>query len=137
MLGLSLDEAKGNKLFNQLFDENQYEKVGDQSYYTNRKEGIGVVFNRDDILTAFHLHSGGKQGYSKYSGDLPENIQFGLDRNSIVRNFEDIRFDQGGGEVLPILGATNKWIKFYFENSTLHLEFNSENRLVMVTIEKG
>ena len=57
-LGKSIDVLKNNEIINPYLDTEETEEIGDRFYVTNRKKGVGFVFDEFKNLIAIHFHSG-------------------------------------------------------------------------------
>lgn len=137
-LGKSIDVLKKNEIINPYLDTQENEEIGDRFYVTNRKRGAGFVFDEFKNLIAIHFHSGidgaKKNSYSSFTGLLPYDIKFEDSIDTAHKKIGLKEFDSGGGEMLPILGLSNKWRKYNHSNFYLTLEFNKEGALVLITL---
>lgn len=133
LLGIDLRNSSSNQLFKTFFNEETSETISSDTYFTNKKEGIGVVFEDQKQLENIHLYIN-KEGYNAFSGTLPMGIKHNDKLDKIVSRIGNIKHESGGGETLPILGKTNRWLKYYFENCFLHFEVNDDNELILMTL---
>lgn len=137
LLGNSMIDLRNNKIFLEYFENIETESINDDYYLTNEKKGIGIVFNSNKILENIHLYSGNKDGINKFSSSLPAGLHF-RDNIKVVENKIELkRFESGGGEILPIIGKTNYWRKYHYDNCYLHIETNNKNTLELITIGKN
>ncbi len=134
LLGESLEEVKRKVVCKQPFTGYRQTKITENHYLTCEERGIGFVFNKDYFLDAVHLFSGTRDGISRFNGELPLQLHFDDPINHIESKIMHQKFDSGRGEELPFLGRTNPWRKYYFENCSLHLEFNSSQTIELITL---
>jgi hypothetical protein len=137
-LGKSIDVIKENEIINSYLVNQEAEEIGDRFYVTNRKKGIGFVFDEFRTLIAIHFHSGNsgskKESYSSFTGLLPYDIRLEDSIESAHKKIGLKEFDSGGGEILPILGLSNRWRKYNYQNFYLTIEFNKDGALVLTTL---
>lgn len=65
-------------------DENIIAKDDDPDvYYLYKKDGLSIVTDKEYRINAIHLYSEGKDGYSKYSKDIPHDISFNYSQKDV------------------------------------------------------
>jgi len=111
-----------------------------------KSEGVDVVFQeapwvipseqiydpKELYLAAFHLHSSGHEGYQGYSGELPSALAFGDSDAEVLRKMgQPIKT---GGGMSRFIGAISRWSWYPIDDAILHLQFNSQGRVEMVTL---
>jgi hypothetical protein len=133
LLGHSFDELSKTESISEYFQGQFFEQVADRYYLTNRKKGIGFVFGQLKNLIAIQLHKK-ENDYSSYTGDTPFRITFDDDADSVEKKIGLKEFQSGGSEVLSILGKVDFWRKYIFGNSYLHVKFDSEGIVNLMTI---
>lgn len=132
-LGNSIDTLNKKPLISSYFESQEIEEIGDCFYITNKKKGIGFVFDQFKILIAIHFHSRAK-GYDTFEDALPYNITFEDNIETVHNKLGLKNFDSGGGEVLPILGPSNLWRRYNYSDYYLNIEFNKQGILVLITL---
>lgn len=133
LLGCSFDELNKKENVSEYFKSQYLEEVADRYYLTDRKRGIGFVFDHLKNLIAIHLHKK-ESDYSSYTGNLPFGITFNDSTDLVERKIGLKEFQAGGGEVLPILGRADFWRKYTFGNRYLHVKFGPESIVNLITI---
>jgi len=109
-----------------------------------KKNGVDVVFqeaclvdgareDRELILIAFHLHAEGHEEFSQYRFSLPFDVNFGANWGDLISGFDVV--NSGGGIYSKALGGwIGRWFVVRSDNFDVHLQFDSKDCLVMVTL---
>lgn len=132
-LGQNLGLLKKGESINSYLEDQESEEIGDRFYITNKKRGVGFVFDVLKTLIAIHFHSG-INGYTAYTGLLPCEIDFEDNIDGAHRKIGLENFESGGGEILPILGPSNLWRRYNYSNYYLTIEFNQKGALILITL---
>src|SRR5262249_10515238 len=112
-----------------------------------QSEGVGVVFQeapwvipaeqicdpKELYLAAFHLHSSGHEGYQGYSGELPSALAFGDSDAEVLRKMGQ-PLKTGGGGMSRLLGVVPRWFWYPLGEAILHIQFDSQGSVEMVTL---
>ena len=129
-------------------NDNQIERVEHLGYVRIRPLGIELVLEEAAhvlpelgisdptvlYVTCVHLHSEGHDECRQYGGDLPNGISF-LDSEGEITKKLGLPMSRGGGQMNPILNKVNpKWLKYDYHGVILHLQFNTEERLNMISL---
>lgn len=134
MLGANMDVLQKNETYKFYFNSINREKIEDQFYITNKKKGIGLVFNNTHSLCSIHFHNEEKDGYNCFNEELPFNIEFKDNFDTLQNKLNMKDYESGGGEVLPFLGKSNIWRKFFFDEFYLHFEIGITDSIVLITL---
>ena len=133
LLGKSLSELFEQSKNLGIAFQKALEEVDGNYYITAEGAGIGFVFDANKTLITIHLHGKAKDQHESFSGPMPFGLHFS-DSPEIARRKIGVKpIQEGGGNVLPILGLTNKWEKYFISNGFLHIEFESGG-IGMVTL---
>lgn len=109
-----------------VFDEGV---LGDRNYYSFFSSGV-LLLLEDDLVNQISLYMQADEGFSVYVGELP--LPINSSESEAIRLL-GVPSATGGGKMDMLLGYTNRWIKYKFENYALHLQFNHSDQLCRVT----
>jgi hypothetical protein len=129
-------------------------KIQRDAYYgfiQLRTEGVDVVFQEapwvlppEQIvdekalhLAAFHFHREGHEGYSGYTGALPNGVVFDDPESELRRKMGEPLLTGGGGVSTVLPGAERlipRWIKYAVGDNILHLQLDPDGQLEMATL---
>jgi hypothetical protein len=112
-----------------------------------KPEGVDVVFQeapwvvppenitdpKELYVAAFHLHRDGHEGYVGYSNRLPNGLALGDSEAEVLRKMgQPVKI--GGGATSRLLGGpVPRWFWFPFGDAILHIQFDVNSRVEMVT----
>lgn len=136
LIGLKLEEVEKKEVSVSYFNNAVYENIANNTYLTNKFLGLGFVFDEDTYLVAIHLHGNTDEGYNVFKEELPLKIAFEDRREEVKAKVGLHDYESGEGEKVPILGWTDPWIKYNFDNASLHFSFGSKKTVRLVTIGK-
>jgi len=123
-----------------------------EEYYGSlefKAEGVDVVFQKapwvlssDKVtdpeelyLAAFHLHRDGHEGYSGYSNKLPNGLVLGESQTDVLRKMGK-PIKTGGGSASSLFnGRVPHWFWFSLSDAILHIQFDQNGRVDMVTLQ--
>jgi hypothetical protein len=134
MLGEYMLTLQENDTYKHYFNSINLEKIEKHFYLSNKERGLGFVFNEKYILCAIHFHFKEENGYCCYSDELPFEIGFKDNFDLVQKKIKKDDFESGGGDILPFIGKSNLWRKYFFENFYLHIEIGDEDNIVLITL---
>lgn len=147
ILGRSVNDPETQAMFG-----DQLSNIERDSYYGAlefKLAGLDVVLkeagwvfeneHKDDpeelIIVAFHLHRLGHEGYSQYCGALPFDLRFNDDSISVRARLGEPA-ERGGGKISLVMKTPiPSWHRYDLSCAWLHLQFDSEDRLELLTLE--
>ena len=134
-LGKSIECVQNSEQLKQYFFDTEVEQMGDRYCLTNRKKGIGFVFDFEQKLIGIHLHDGLDNAYNPFPQELPNSLYFSDNIDKVHKKIGISNFEFGGGEVLPILGLSKIWRKYWFDDYYLHISFHNKGESIsLVTL---
>jgi len=134
-LGKNIEYVQNNEQLKQYFFDTKIEQIGDRYCLTNKEKGVGFVFNSDQKLISIHLHDGSDNAYNSFSQELPNSLYFSDNIEKVHKKIGISKFESGGGEILPILGLSKIWRKYWFDNYYLHISFHNKGKSIsLVTL---
>ncbi len=86
------------------------------------------------VLATVFLYRKGIERKSQYTGDLPFGIKFGQKQVEVV-GLAGKPYAKGGGEMIPLLGPSLDWLRYDLGSCWMHLRFDSEDALQMVSLD--
>lgn len=112
-----------------------------------KSEGVGVVFQeapwvvpqerikdpKELYLAAFHLHTDRHEGFQGYACPMPNGIGFGDSEQEVLRKMGKPLRIGGGGTSRVTGGAVPRWFWYPLGEAILHVQFDPEGRVEMVT----
>lgn len=109
-------------------------------YYSFPRKGVSLIFRKGRV-DSIMLYAEGRDSFSRYTGVLPFGLSFS-DGISVAQGKVDRDIAASGQVRAPFLGRKeSNWIKFRFQEWTLHLEFKSatlsEISLVTISARRG
>lgn len=141
MLGMPLEKFDTVK----FSDEDQYENPVitremvdgvEEVYLEYFNIGLGFYIENRYLISIF-IHGGEKSNkYSAYGYALPKSLDFFSSKDGIT-SMLGTPLKEGGGED-PFFGKIPCWIKYQFEDYSMHIEFNDDlTRIWMLTLERA
>ncbi len=130
-LGKKYDVLSRNSNFNMLFGK-KTGKLDDRYYLTNLETGVEAMFNESLVLKCIFLNFGGLKG--TYSGQLPQNIHASMKRSDINQLYGQPN-EHGGGGFVTLFGKIPRWDKYKFNGFSIHLQYNDDEEIKIVTLE--
>ncbi|HEV2960364.1 MAG TPA: hypothetical protein VG649_00950 [Candidatus Angelobacter sp.] len=112
-----------------------------------KPDGVDVVFQeapwvvspenvtdpKELYVAAFHLHREGHEGYAGYSKRLPNSLALNDSEPEVLRKMGQ-PLKKGGGNMSDLLkGPVPRWFWFPLEDVILHIQFDANKRVEMVT----
>jgi hypothetical protein len=148
LLGRSENDPEIKRFFGQRMSN-----IERDEYYGSlefKPEGVDVVFQeapwvipQEEVtdpnelyLTAFHLHRDGHEGYAGYSNRLPNNLALSDPEAEVLRKMGQPIKTGGGGMSRALKGPVPHWFWFRLGDAILHVQFDEDNRVEMVTPQK-
>jgi len=134
LLGRNLNDPALAQIISSLGVEPEITEVDDRYYYEFKNKGLELVFDEDLKLRSIHLYPEGRNGYSQYRGDIPNDITFTLSRSEVHQKLgEPSAF--GGGKVKPVFGVIPRWDLYEYPTYSLHVEYlPGENGISLITL---
>ena len=130
MLNRKYNDLKEVILKSGWFENIELEQGSDpESYLSNKKKGIELVFSKEKYLVGIHLFSVNIQGYNEFK-TLPLGIEFSMSREQINKLFEGIQKNEGGNINTPILGWMNLWEDYTLENATIQIHYSKDEKSI-------
>lgn len=126
-----LDDLIFETEFNYFFNTIDLEEIEDSYYLTNKSKGIELVFSRDKVATSIHLFSKIDGDYNCFNEALPNGLQFS-DTRQIVHTKLGKPDIKGGGISDIYMSYIHEWDKYYFQEFSLHLEYNENNNGIRI-----
>jgi uncharacterized protein YneR len=103
-------------------------------YYIYKEGGISFVSNKKNIVGAIQIYSEGKDDYTKYSGEIPNDIKFDFSRKSVMEKLGEPNRSDGDYEDKQ-LGYIAAWDSYYFDDYTMHISYKKGTESIdMITI---
>lgn len=134
ILGKDYADVLNNTFFvecTQGIKRSQYEK---SFHFPNKKKGIEFIFEENELI-CIHISGKGHPIDDMFKGVLPFDINIEDSKLMVYEKFGAFEIAHGGGEVLPILGLCNYWIKIKIDEYTVRFEFKEEI-IVLITFAK-
>ena len=85
-------------------------------------------------VSAFHLHRKGHEGYSGYSGQLPNRVVLGDTEAEIVRKMGQPAVTGGGGMSAVLKRSIPRWLRYTLGDANLQFQLDSNGRVEMATL---
>lgn len=113
----------------------QYETstYGASVYFSFKKEGVSFLFE-DEVLGTVFLYSEGHEHFSQFQGRLPRGLSFSDHLEQVRERMGKPSRSGGGGGQTTILGPVADWDKWYFPTWSLHVQYDRDGRVQMVTL---
>jgi hypothetical protein len=135
------------------FFGHEISNIDHDEYYGSlefKPEGVGIVFKeapwvvpsekitdpKELYVVAFHFYCEGLEGFTEYSGQLPNGVRFGdSEAELLFKMGEPVK--KGGGNISPVLKKTIPyWFWFMLGDVILHIRLDPEGRVDLVTPQK-
>ncbi|WP_213803763.1 hypothetical protein [Granulicella sp. dw_53] len=114
-----------------------------------KPEGVDVVFKEAPwvvpsekitdpkilCVAAFHLHREGHEGFSGYSGQLPDGVALGDSETELLRKMGEPIRKGGGGTSSVLKRSIPRWFWFPVSEAILHVQLDSTGRIDMATLQ--
>ncbi len=133
-LGKDLISIADNKIIGKYISESVESKYGTDIYMTNKDEGIELIFDEDKKLKCIHFFGEKNDEYNRFNGILPLGLSISNDKQTLFNKIGNRKIAEGGGDILPILGKSNYWCKFQFEEFRIRFEFNDVDEITLVSL---
>lgn len=133
-LGKDLISIADNKIIGSYISESVESKYGTDIYITNKDEGIELIFDKDKKLKCIHFFGEKNGEYNRFNGILPLGLSISNDKQTLYNKIGNRKIAEGGGEILPILGKSNYWCMFQFEECRVRFEFNDSDEITLVSL---
>jgi hypothetical protein len=134
-----------------FFGHDMFRIVRDEYYGSLEfvSEGVDAVFQEapwvipeDKVtdpsqlyLAAFHFHREAHEGYTGYSGRLPNDVSLGDTEEELLRKMGE-PLERGGGDLSPALKRPIPfWFWFAFGDLILHFQLDPQGRVDMATLQ--
>lgn len=104
-------------------------------YYSNYKQGIEFILNNERELICIHVFGKKHKEYGLFNGLLPFDISLEDSKPMVYKKFGALQIAKGGGEIEPIFGKINYWMKIKIDEYTIRFEFKEED-VVLITFAK-
>lgn len=88
---------------------------------------------KDLFVAAFMCFGPRDADHSRFSGELPEALQFGLSSASVVKLLGQPTRSGGGGK--SQLGEVPQWLVFSRGSYAIHCQFGTDGELELVTVQ--
>lgn len=135
LLGEDLHSSRIRRCVATFDEEADVFDDGVDLYHSFPRNGVTLVF-RGGRLDSVMFYSEGRDSFSQYGGGLPFGLLFTDSGTAVQQKVE--REVAGSGRVrVPFPGRSeSNWMKFTFENWTLHVEFKSQalDAISLVTV---
>jgi hypothetical protein len=93
----------------------------------------GIADPKELYVAAFHLHRSGHEGYTGYSGQLPNGLALGDPEGEVLRKMGR-PLETGGGGVSKLLGGpVPHWFRYPLGDNILHVQLDAAGRVELVT----
>lgn len=105
-------------------------------YFKFKREGVSIYLEEDTVKSVFFYSSSKESSYTSYKNPLANGIKMGSSLGEVIAlcGEPDVK---GGDEVDDFFGYIPMWIKYQLAEHSLHMEFDEEQKgLVLVTCEK-
>lgn len=87
-----------------------------------RDKGLSCVADEHGTVTSVQLHCFAHEGYSRYTGPVPGNLQFSMKKTE-VRALLGEPHQSGEATEIPVLGRKPPWDTFLVGNIRVHVEY--------------
>jgi hypothetical protein len=113
-------KAFETELYTQSFNGAQIEIMGESPYLNARDAGIELVLNKKHKIEAIHLFNGTAEGFCRYAGPFPFDIDFDMTRAQIREKLGTpaMSMEAGGIGIMAIEHAFDR-----YENDTHYIRF--------------
>jgi hypothetical protein len=133
-LGKYLNSLADNIIIGKYISESVESKYDTDIYMTNKDKGIELIFDEDKKLKCIHFFGEKNDEYKRFNGILPLGLSFSNDKQTLFNKIGNRKIAEGGGDILPILGKSNYWCKFQFEECRVRFEFNDVDEITLVSL---
>ena len=133
LLQLNLDNLVKHPILTNV--EGKIENIEDRVSVEYKTLGISFNFSTPNTtVTSIFIYSEGKDGYTQYSGEIPNDVKFNLSQKDIKKKLGEPR-RSGGNYEDKLFGYTAPWDSYYFDNYTMHVTYKKDtNSIDMITI---
>jgi hypothetical protein len=116
-------KAVETDLYTQHFNNAQVEIMGESPYLNARDAGIELVLTKKHKIDAIHLYNGTLEGFCRYPGPFPLDINFEMTRAQIRNKLGTpaMSIEPGGIGLMAIEHAFDR-----YENETYYIRFEFE-----------
>lgn len=126
LIGCSIDSIEVRDCVMAFGEASDIVEDGLELDYSFSRHGIGLRFENRHLATVF-FYSAGLDGFSGFAGQLPLNITF-QDNKQTVEQKVGLSIASSGSVRVPFPGQReSNWVKFRFEKYALHVEFTSSD----------
>ena len=105
--------------------------IKDEYYYEFFDAGLTLVFE-NDLIVQITVYFDKEENYKPCKSSLFKDI----DNNQIFYSWLIQKFGKplqsGGGDVSPLLGYTEKWLKYQLDQNYVNFQFSKKNTLSKV-----
>lgn len=133
-LGKNFISIVDSKIISKYISESVESKYGTDIYITNKDEGIELIFDEDKKLKCIHFFGEKNDEYNRFNGILPLGLSISNDKQTLYNKIGNRKIAEGGGDILPILGKSNYWCMFQFEECRVRFEFNDSDEITLVSL---
>ena len=133
-LGEDLISIVDSKIISKYISESLESKYGTDVYLINKNEGIELIFDEDKKLKCIHFFGEKNDEYNRFNGILPLGLSISNDKQTLYNKIGNRKIAEGGGDILPILGKSNYWCMFQFEECRVRFEFNDSDEITLVSL---
>jgi hypothetical protein len=128
---------------------NEINRSAYMGYVTSKDYGLSIIFKEGEwlfeqpqtenakalYLCAFHLHRATHEGNSQYQGQLPGELVFSDSETEVIRKMGTPLANGGGGYSNTLKKPIPHWLKYRLGQNILHLQFDADRKLEMVTLQ--
>lgn len=132
------------------FFGDQMSRIEREEFYGSlefKRDGVDAVFQeapwviptakianpKELYLAAFHLHGDGHEGYTGYSGLLPNGLALGDSEADVLRKMGQPLKVGGGANSRLLKRIVPRWFWYPLQEAILHIQFDTKGRVEMVT----
>lgn len=98
------------------------EKIEDRSHISVLNKGISFVLGDHVTIGAIQLHSDGHEGFSAYTGSLPNELDFNMGKSDVRAALGEPE-KYGEEKEVAIFGKIPAWDRFSRKGFKLHVEY--------------
>jgi hypothetical protein len=85
-------------------------------------------------LSAFHMHRDGHEGYSGYSGQLPNGVALGDTEVELIRKMGQPAVTGGGAMSTVLKRPVPRWLRYLLSDDNLQFQLDANGRIEMATL---
>jgi hypothetical protein len=127
-------------------DPHQIERFEYTGFVELKDQGVSVMFaeaphvipnasSQELLVSAFHLHADGHEGYNAYRGALPNGIKLGDSEDQLIAKMGGPGETGGGGWSQILQQPIPRWYRYGLHSAVIQFQISSGGGVEMVTLD--